>query len=545
MTKLAQKPAAVALTVAVIGHRPNRLANTALIKIRDELTALVARLRDAALGLAPEKAVALLTSLAEGADRLGAEAALALGLPLHVVLPLPREDFETDFANDASRADFRRLLAAATRVVELGPPSLDAQGRDRAYGMAAQIVLDHADLLIAIWDGGESAGPGGTTTTINEACARAIPVIVIDATGAKAPRLLWRGLHDAAPLATDADMVPEQPADEALEPVIARLLTPPPDLPGAPVRALRVELAQAGEMVDPLDAAYAAADRLAGVNAKQFRLAIKSNFIFAFFAIVLAVVGLASLYGIPALSGFKPALLCVEFVFLVIIVATTWIGHKCDWHGRWLVYREIAEYLRIGIVLRAVAARGPHSGYDERDVGGRFVRDQFREAGLPVLHLDAAGLGKAKAVFLALARAQEGYHANAQRRAHRAKFWAEGIGFVAFAGALLCCVVSLGQIYIMEHPSAWGKIALGVAAIVLPALGSASLGIRVFGDYGGVMRRSKEGEAFFKAIVTRLQNDPLDWRHLRARALDIAQFSRGELGHWRILAQNHPLDLPG
>ncbi len=55
----------------------------------------------------------LISSLAEGADRLAARAALTEGFALDVVLPCPSKVYLGTFADDASRGEFDVLLASA------------------------------------------------------------------------------------------------------------------------------------------------------------------------------------------------------------------------------------------------------------------------------------------------------------------------------------------------------------------------------------------------------------------------------------------------
>lgn len=114
----------------------------------------------------------LFSSLAEGADRLVARRALELlNARLVVPLPLKREDFETDFS-DSSRLEFSELLARADRVIEL-PSGLT---RLEAYESAGRYILDHVDVLIAIWDGRPPRGPGGTGQMVAEARQRGLPL---------------------------------------------------------------------------------------------------------------------------------------------------------------------------------------------------------------------------------------------------------------------------------------------------------------------------------------------------------------------------------
>ena len=118
-----------------------------------------------------------MSSLAEGSDRLVAEAGLAGGYVLEAVLPFARAEYARDFATPESLAAFERLLGHAVAVFELNG---DAGERSRAYEAAGFVMLANVDLLIAIWDGEEAAGVGGTAQIVSRAIADGIPVIRLD-----------------------------------------------------------------------------------------------------------------------------------------------------------------------------------------------------------------------------------------------------------------------------------------------------------------------------------------------------------------------------
>ena len=74
--------------IALGGHRDLRA---------EDVPGLEARVTDILTGLAsryPHTPLLLLSSLAEGADRLGARVAFRLGIGVVAVLPLPRDEYE-------------------------------------------------------------------------------------------------------------------------------------------------------------------------------------------------------------------------------------------------------------------------------------------------------------------------------------------------------------------------------------------------------------------------------------------------------------------
>ena len=112
----------------------------------------------------PNSPLLLLTGLAEGADRLVARCAVKSGWRLGAVLPLEQSDYETDFANDASREEFRALLdqSAWIRMV-----NADALPRPACYRIQGEWLAHYSQKLLALWDGKEGNGEGGTAEVVH------------------------------------------------------------------------------------------------------------------------------------------------------------------------------------------------------------------------------------------------------------------------------------------------------------------------------------------------------------------------------------------
>ncbi len=116
-------------------------------------------------------------SLAAGADILWAEALLAAGAELHVVLPFTLEDFvETSVAPSGSAwvGRFTRCLDAAVSVTYatedrfLGDRVLFAHCAELAMGLALLRArfLDADVFQLALWDGAAPTGPVGTAADV-------------------------------------------------------------------------------------------------------------------------------------------------------------------------------------------------------------------------------------------------------------------------------------------------------------------------------------------------------------------------------------------
>jgi hypothetical protein len=131
-------------------------------------TALVALLRT-------YPAVHGVTCLAEGSDRLFVDAIRDCAGTYEVVLPQP--------PGTSRRVDrtLRGFLRRAVRVRKVRVPGAP----EKAYAAASREMLDRSEILIAVWDGVESGGPGGTADTVARARAEGKEVVVIWPEGAE------------------------------------------------------------------------------------------------------------------------------------------------------------------------------------------------------------------------------------------------------------------------------------------------------------------------------------------------------------------------
>ncbi|HVF71798.1 MAG TPA: hypothetical protein VM940_09320 [Chthoniobacterales bacterium] len=102
----------------------------------------------------------LLTPLAEGADRLAAEVALAHGINLWVPMPMAQADYERDFTAPESLAEFRRLLGFAERVWRIDSPANTS--RDDQYAAVGDFIARTSHVLVLFWDGQLNEMKGGT-----------------------------------------------------------------------------------------------------------------------------------------------------------------------------------------------------------------------------------------------------------------------------------------------------------------------------------------------------------------------------------------------
>jgi hypothetical protein len=140
------------LRIGVSGHRAIADVEGVGDRVDEAIDGLLARARaDVAV---------VVTALAEGADRIAAERALARGGRIDVVLPLEAADYERDFPDTVD--EFRALLERADSAVVV-----DARPtREDAYLAAGYAVVDLSDALLAVWSGHGAHGRGGTAEVV-------------------------------------------------------------------------------------------------------------------------------------------------------------------------------------------------------------------------------------------------------------------------------------------------------------------------------------------------------------------------------------------
>ncbi|MEU3257138.1 hypothetical protein ABZ694_04840 [Streptomyces albidoflavus] len=156
-------------TIAVTGHMD--LTEDSVPLVRAALADLLTHHADTEL--------VGVSCIAKGSDALFAEAVLAAGGRLVVVIP------SRDYRQRKVKADhaplFDRLVDAAHEVVVIERETADRA----AYEAANAVLLQRADRLVAVWNGEPPTGKGGGTADVVIAARDAgLPVDVVWPDGA-------------------------------------------------------------------------------------------------------------------------------------------------------------------------------------------------------------------------------------------------------------------------------------------------------------------------------------------------------------------------
>ena len=126
----------------------------------------------------PGRPLILLSLLAEGADRIVAEAVLRTpDAKLVPVIPFEAEKYADQFGPPGapSRIHYQALLSRSRDAIQLP----DSVSMEEGYVAAAKTIVEESDVLMAVWDGQEAQGPGGTGHVIELAREKGMPIVTV------------------------------------------------------------------------------------------------------------------------------------------------------------------------------------------------------------------------------------------------------------------------------------------------------------------------------------------------------------------------------
>jgi hypothetical protein len=157
------------LVFGITGHRD------LLEEDREKLQGMIKSIFEDFMKRYPHTPLALLSPLAEGADRLAARAALDCGMKVVVPLPMDPDEYSKDFETPESKAEFNALLERASETFVMPfypgntPQSVAEKQEDRSeqYGLAGSFIVRYCEVLIALWDGMPATYVGGTAQIVD------------------------------------------------------------------------------------------------------------------------------------------------------------------------------------------------------------------------------------------------------------------------------------------------------------------------------------------------------------------------------------------
>jgi hypothetical protein len=581
------------LNVGITGHRASMLPPELCNQLRPILDEVLCKLRDATRQLhgieadifAPDPPrLRLHSPLATGADQMAASSARANGYHLRALLPFAPDDYRADFKVGPERLEFDRQLAAADEIFALPCSRSDEEG---AYVMVGKAVVAAADILVAIWDGRQGNGPGGTAHVIDLALANRVPVIhvAVDRTNGetKAPRLLVGG---------DAVEPLEQPFDgpDAYFALVQDTLSPHTlvereqlsayfgerekrtnwriEYPlllamlrvrslGAPWRQSSIAQDIAGDSKtihggdglsgQSLDQAYGWANFLAIRYAQLFRSGHVTNYALSALAVILALTGLI----FPTAKVF---LVIAELGAIGLLFLNTKAGTEGEWHRRWLQYRHLAESLRplyhlkrtgmINTPFRSDFIRGPLNRNAGADWTRWYAAAVWRQMEHPRGILTDADIRRISDDVLSeqIVRQAEYHQINADRM-HLLDHRLHEFGNFLMGAVIASCVLYVvGYVLLHEQIKALTGTFIFLTA-GLPAIGAAVFGMRGHGEHLLAASRSASTAAALKGNSARLEGIAT-LEGLAAELESTASNMLADLNEWAVAYSERSLEIP-
>ncbi len=405
--------AQVPLVVGVTGHRDLVAGEQDLLKSR--IRDFFASFQNSFPGLPLQ----IITPLAEGADRLAAEVADELGIPIVALLPMPRDLYQDDFEGD-SLQEFEEWMQLS-EIVELpllpGTRSAElaerGERRDLQYAQLGAYLAAHSHILLAIWDGKISMAPGGTSHVV-----QFHQHDVIDLIAAGQHRSPIDFAEDESDLVYHIVCSRREhgPPAESLQVGDTCWLTRDdvtPKTPQMPVRyrvvfqrmsefnvdlASRVvtqrldhlipesELASCSAGARDIEKLYQKADRLANHFQKAMTRSLRLTYGFAVMA-GLSFIVYADLPDLP--YQFDPYVMIYAYLgFIALVILVSMVERRSGWLRKHLDYRVLAEGLRVqfywsvaGVVMENPSRFSHDSFLKRQDLELGWIRNVMRFAG--------------------------------------------------------------------------------------------------------------------------------------------------------------------
>jgi hypothetical protein len=406
--------------------------------------------------------------------------------------------------------------------------------------VAARIMIEQSDMLVAIWDGATPGAMGGTRHSVESALYHGVPVIWISAAEPSSifilegPDALERlgapiSIDGMAKFVTAIAGLADRDRKGAvrfqserwhkrssrrfhayrlIETIFGgmgarrffRTLVEHYETPEAIAEGSGAELLASARALSGTDEGFierlkvqvlrrfAWADGLSTYLSDAYRGGMVTNFLLSAMSVIAGVAYLP-LVGVDWKWPFAAA----ELVLLLTIVGITIVGRKRRWHGRWFETRRVAEYLRHAPILlllgvaRPVARWPKGSGTQWPEY---YARQALRATGLPKIIVTQDHLRSALVLLLARhARQQRDYHRAKAAKLARVHHGIDRLSGGMFVLAIITVLFYLGVIaaayfgLVPEHTGALLAKPLTFLGLALPALGGAFAGIRYLGDF--------------------------------------------------------------
>jgi len=559
------------LRIGVTGHRDLADPDALRPRIREAIVRLLTL-----VPIAPGAGLALvvISALAEGADRLVAEEVLAAGADrlvlkdvlaagdnqlvletvladldarLEVALPMDVKKYEGDFKNEASKQEFRCLLARA-RASDIWQAE-DGLEPKKAYECAGRHVVDRCDAIIAVWDGEKSRGQGGTAEIVGYAQEKGVPIAWVPTTNTSGPSYALENsradvVNEAASKLRkyNTGAIDSAEFDEQMRELRKKLM---PDMAREiPIDPLGLSREAVAGWVFPY---FIRADILALRYQRHFRRL--SVAIFALAALAVGVVAVQANFW-PRLNW----LAVFEVLSLGGLLLILGMNRRWRLHDQWISSRFLAERLRSAYFL-ALAGTGDRRGRSARlaylsDSSEAWIERALAEvtARRPVLEAEPPVKELRDYLNRYWIGSQISYQEEASGRQRTSDERLIRATELLFLLTLVAAGVHIFSAYIFptghgrsESPGFWEAF-LVVVSITVPAFGAAFHGFGTQRQF----RRHSESYRRMAGVLAQVQaqmTDAATIERVREVAAATEQVMREENSDWFGVMRFHDMEL--
>jgi len=517
------------VVIGVTGHR--KLENEPWVvkevhRIIERIKQLIPPLKNTPL------VFSILSPLAEGADRLVAREVLKVsGSQLEAILPLERDDYLEDFELLESKTEFEEFLSKARHIKRLPPQ----KSRTEVYAQVGRYVVDHCDVLIALWNGKPSAGQGGTAEIVRYARKKKCPLFWINTDkGATVTFEQRKGLNRWAFKDLDrynSERVDPKKNEKKVDDHNRCLLR------HAKKSSFSSENLQA--ICNKILPHYIQADILA----QRFQ-----NLYYKAGSLVYALAAAAiSVAAFQALFLFNwPRIVIIEVVFIVAVFIIFWLGSRHRWHSKWIDYRFLAERFRSAIFM-AVANVNVTALRPQRHLSLSYSSQDWMVAAfssiwsqLPRLRgPDSSGFKDLKKFLLvAWIDDQIRYHNDKSKRHQRRYRRMSLAGNILFGFTFIAALLHVLQV----GPDLFHRL-FALMAVVFPAIAMAFGAIRTHREYLRNAKRSTEMVRHLEEIKEQMRTAQ-NLESFLTLVCEVEETMLHENEDWRVVVRFHELELP-
>lgn len=555
------------IVIGITGHRDIRETD------RSALRGLIKGVLEDFSTTYPYTPLVFLTSLAEGADRLGAEVAYEMGIEVIVPLPFEPEEYKKDFASEALVKDFDAMLARANRwFVVPNAEGVTSENvseryyRNAQYGQVGAYISRYSQILIALWDGQHLELQGGTSSVVRMKLEGYSELEGAEQNPLDPPEsgpvyhiVTPRESHndvEGEPL-TLKKLYPAGFDEEIAERTHKRTYEQIEQFNSDAVQlqdSLKTEREQSKKYVFPaehynaLSSAlrdtidnFTLADSLASYYQKLTVKAFKGLFLLVFIA--------AAFFDFYAHLFYDYNWVLVGY-FLTFIAAFLWYerAKKGKFQSKYLDYRALAEGLRVQFYWQYTGIRNSASEFYIRKQKSEldWIRFALRTFAIPAddesmwkeEHSTESRMHRLSVTQTAWVEDQAKYYKKSLHRDHHKLHSMEKkINYIFFIGVALTAI----QLF-LSHPNHYVIVAIGLAPIIAALIGSY---LEKNGLVGHIKQYERMSALFHQA------NEAIK-HHLNAGnrkeatsyILELGKEALAENGDWLLHHRERPLEVP-